>query len=189
MRVRMGMLLLVGALVQGCGGTVDDNSSFSYVETGPGSDDGGQTTIVDPFEGAPAFSGGSAAAASVVLKHQREVNIDPTGQDCFGSNCHGHNFEAPSLLFGGTVYRDSDATGPAVGVEIRVLDATGTAHTTYSDSNGNFYVRATGSLALPAHAGARNATGALVMEGEVTDRSCNSASCHDGTATSRIYAP
>jgi hypothetical protein len=187
MRVRIGMLLVIGLWVQACGGS-SDGGAVTQVDSGNG-DDAQEAAIVDPFAGAPAFSGGSATTASVVSKHKFEVNVDPTGRDCFGSNCHGHNAKAPSLLFGGTVYKDSDATGPAVGVEIRVLDANGTARSTYSDTNGNFYVRGTGTLALPGHSGARNATGSLIMEADVTDRSCNTAQCHDGTTNSHIYAP
>jgi hypothetical protein len=69
------------------------------------------------------------------------------GKDCL--QCHG-------FAFAGTIY---DGSGNALsGAEVRVVDSTGTAISTYSCSNGNFYVQ-NGSFTAPGHTAARNADG------------------------------
>lgn len=183
--------VILACVVGACGGEASDGD-VTFVTDGGATDEGGGPipSGVDPFAGAPAFTPGSAAATSLVAKHLDEVGKSPTGQNCFASGCHGSSFDAPSLLFGGTVYQSADPTKGAVGVEIRVVDANGTARSTYSDSNGNFYIRSAGAFGLPAHPGVRNAAGASVMVGDMTVRGCNAASCHDGTADfPRIIAP
>ncbi len=192
--------VVVACLVGACSG-YDPNSGV-IIKTTDGGDDAGSgggesgagddsavAPPVDPFAGAPAFAAGSAPRASVVSKHLSEVGASPTGKDCFASGCHGGSGDAPSLVFGGTVYTDSSAKAPAVGVEVRVVDANSKAYSVYSDTNGNFYQLGTGSLAFPSHPGVRTAANSLAMVNDSTDRSCNKSGCHDGTTQAPVYAP
>jgi hypothetical protein len=65
---------------------------------------------------------------------------------------------------------------------VRILDGAGHAASTYSGSNGNFYIRAgTDSVAFPAVVGARNATTSrpmITMLSTAGMGSCNQTTCH-----------
>lgn len=110
------------------------------------------------------------------------------------SGCHGSgNIE--SFLIAGTVFKDYAGTIPYPGVEVRVQDANGRTYTTYSRSNGNFYMGGGGgSLALPAIVAARDATTTRPMVTQLTTAgmgSCASAGCHvvGGSPSTGAYYP
>lgn len=191
--MRAWPLLFVACFVGACGGTADMSSGIvALPDGGVGGDDTATATApaVDPFADAPAFTQGSAPWSSILATHaDPEIGVNPTGKDCFTSNCHGGSFPEKPLLFGGTIYTDSTGTTPAVGVEVRVIDANGTATSVYSDKQGNFYKLSGATLALPGHAGVRTAANSLAMVNDVTDRSCNKSGCHDGPTQAHVYAP
>lgn len=194
--MRAWPFLFVACFVSACG-SADMSSGIVPVGDGAvgGADGGGDDTAtataptVDPFADAPPFVPGAAPRASVVNKHLSEGAGNPTGKDCLASNCHGAFGDGPSLVFGGTVYTDSTAAAPAVGVQIRVVDANFKAYSVYSDTNGNFYQLGTGTLAMPSHPGVRTAANSLAMVNDSTDASCNKSGCHDGPTQARVYAP
>jgi hypothetical protein len=124
------------------------------------------STVFDVFANTPSFSSQTGSTS-----HNQ-------GRDCMGCHATGGG-EAPQFSFGGTVY---DGTGNAVaGAEIRVVDANGRATSVYSGSNGNFH--GSGSLALPGHAGARNASSKALMVSSLTYGGCNKCHCTGGGCT------
>lgn len=189
--MRAWPFLFVACFIGACGGVADTSSGFVPVPDGAvGGDDAATGPAVDPFADAPPFTPGSATWPSILAAHaDPEVAVNPTGKDCFTSNCHGGLFPEKPLLFGGTIYTDATGKTPAVGVEIRVVDANGVATSVYSDQQGNFYKLSAASLALPAHPGVRTAANSLAMVGDSTDRSCNKSGCHDGPTQAKVYAP
>ena len=91
--------------------------------------------------------------------------------------CHDGNGGAPHWYFGGTV---TDGKGAAVAkAEVRLVDKNGKGVSVYTDRLGNFWSGT--SIALPAHAGARNAAGKALMVSTVANGGC--ASCHKAGGT------
>ncbi len=98
-------------------------------------------------------------------------------------SCHDANntSDGNMWLFGGTVY-ESDGTTPAANVEVGIL-AGGVTYTTYSATNGNFWVAAAGANNitnnewLTAEIRIRNDNGELAMSTQASS-DCNS--CHSG---------
>lgn len=146
--------------------TPDDATHAAHQAETPEPDDGSKpSTGADVFGGAPAYASGSPPHSA--NDHHTSSN---TGKDCF--SCHGDH--APALKLGGTVYR---GTKPAPNVQVRVLDEDGQVQaTTYSDSDGNFWV--TGTPLTPGKTGFRTATTKKSMTARITNGSCNAASCH-----------
>lgn len=143
-------------------------------DAGAAADAGPAITVVDVFQGRPAF------------QSQVGPSSHNAGQNCM--NCHANGGgEAPRFLFGGTLY---DGHGAAVsGAEVRVVDHNGTAYTVYTASNGNFYQTGT-ALAVPAHAGARNAAGSALMISGVSNGGCTSCHCSGSNcATTQMHLP
>ena len=172
----LAALLALGALL-GCGAGTDLNQ---IIEVNPESDagtpasEGGGTPFQNPFAGAPAYSAQSGGDTS----HN-------AGKSCIQSGCHGTSGggEAPSFLLGGTVYADYTGTTPAAGVEVRIVDSAGHAVSTYSSSNGNFYIRSgsANGVTFPAIVGARNATTVRPMITTLSTASmgsCGQTKCH-----------
>jgi len=89
--------------------------------------------------------------------------------------CHSGGGE--KWLFGGTVFQ-TDGTTPAPHVQVGVKDSGG-LYTTYSGSNGNFWVRDTGQNVDWANADVRirNANGEAKMQ-SAPSAACNT--CHSG---------
>ena len=71
--------------------------------------------------------------------------------------------------------------------EVRVRDAQGHAVSAYTDADGNFYVLAGTTLVAPWHAGARDATGTMLMTNVINDGNCNS--CHTAAGQGRLVLP
>jgi hypothetical protein len=201
-------ILLTLPLFIACGSQGIDPGTGIGIQTGD-SGDPPPTAFTDPFAGAPAYSskkGGGGGAHNA-------------GRACGGDNnsgCHspngGNGDHGPPLLIGGTVYEGYPPDGgitvmvdagdagiiaqnvaqlPAAGVEIRVLDEQGNAMSTYSSSNGTFYIEVSkaGALALPAWVGARDSTSTRPMITELTGNmgNCSQSSCHVGTENGGYY--
>lgn len=158
----------------GCGSGTDLNQ---IINVNPYSDggalsEGGGTSFQDPFAGAPGYTAGTGE------------DSHNAGKACLQSGCHGSGGgEAPSFLVGGTVYADYKGTTPAAGVEVRIVDSAGHAASTYSSSNGNFYIRSSnaGGVGFPAVIGARNATTTRPMITLLSGPgmgSCGQTKCH-----------
>ena len=139
-------------------------------------------TPVDIFAGTGDFvPEAPASSGTLVNKHIAHTGKSLTGTDC--TPCHdGNTREAPKLAFGGTVYYSPDAKEVAAGVEIRVVDAEGGEHVTYSDQAGNFWlVGDATTFKWPAHTGARIATDSQLMTATFDKAGCNQGMCHDGS--------
>jgi hypothetical protein len=111
------------------------------------------------------------------------------------SGCHdGSGPQAPEpFTIAGTVFKDYAGTIAYPGVEVVVQDATGRIRTTYSHTNGNFYMGG-GALALPATVAARDSTTTRPMVTQLTTAgmaSCASAGCHiiGGSPSTGAYYP
>jgi hypothetical protein len=133
------------------------------------------STAVDVFSAAPSFTSQAAGAS-----HN-------AGRDCL--QCHSGGSilsEAPTFAFGGTLY-DGNGRGLA-GAEIRLVDANGKTTSVHTGPEGNFH--GSGSLALPGHAGARNATSTALMVSSLTYGGCNKCHCTgSGCTTARLHLP
>lgn len=134
--------------------------------------DSGENKPKNAFAGAPGFLpqlGMSARQAG----HSFNANTpksNPAGRACL--NCHGGG-GAPAFAAAGTIY---DGVAPAASVEVRAYGADGKAYSAYTDADGNFFIRATTQLTLPAFVGVRNATSTRVMGSAASKGNCNE--CH-----------
>ncbi|HZU83982.1 MAG TPA: carboxypeptidase-like regulatory domain-containing protein [Polyangiaceae bacterium] len=148
--------------------------SGSCATDGGAGDSGPGVTVTDVFSGQPAYK-----ATTGPSTHNQ-------GKDCMACHTSGGN-EAPQFLFGGTIY---DGSGnPLAGAEVRVVDKNGKGYSVYSGPEGNFYQNGTG-LAVPANAGARNASSKALMISAVSKPGCNSCHCTgSGCATTPIHLP
>jgi hypothetical protein len=92
----------------------------------------------------------------------------------------------PQFSFGGTLY---DGHGnPVAGAEVRVVDHNGRAVSVHTGPEGNFH--GSGTLALPGHAGARNATSTEQMVSALTYGGCNMCHCTSSScATVPLHLP
>lgn len=128
------------------------------------------------FAGAPAYKG--KAPGHTANDHHDGVN---TGKACL--SCHDGS-AAPAFAFAGSVYK---GTGPAPGVEIRVVDARNrVVGLVTSDADGNFWAH-DGSVGTGAMVGIRTASGVTAMHSKIANGDCNSSSCHG--SSNRIKAP
>lgn len=179
------MVVTALACASACGGPGTDPLQVDQT-TGDG---GGMATsanppptpFTDPFAGAPPFSpkGGGGGGGS----HN-------AGEACGKQGCHTGG-DGPAFLIGGTIYTDYKGTTPAAGVEIRIVDGNGNAASTYSEGNGNFYIRSgMTSVGFPAVVGARNGSIARPMITQLSNAgmgTCAQATCH--TAPPSGYYP
>lgn len=147
--------------------TKDAGSDASTTST-----DSGQSKSTDAFAGAPGFlpQPGMSARQAGHSFNSNTPKTNPAGKACL--NCHGGG-SAPAFAAAGTVY---DGTAPAASVEVRAYGADGKAYSAYTDADGNFFIRATTQLTLPAFVGARNAASTRVMGSAANKGNCNE--CH-----------
>jgi hypothetical protein len=105
-----------------------------------------------------------------------------TGQACLAS-CHNHAFQT-----GGTIYQ-ANGTTTAANVQVGIIMMNGTLMTTYSGSQGNFYLSLSGTQDWStAQVAIRTATGTSVHPTVAAmSGNCNSAGCHD--SSNRIVVP
>lgn len=134
--------------------------------------DSGQIKPKDAFAGAPGFlpKVGMSARQAGHSFNANTPKTNPAGRPCL--NCHGGG-GPPAFAAAGTIY---DGTAPAASVEVRAYGADGKPYSAYTDADGNFFIRATTQLTLPALVGARNATRTRVMGSAVSKGNCND--CH-----------
>ncbi len=127
------------------------------------------------FKDRPPYASAPVDISAAAAHKSKKVSVSlPSVPDCL--RCHKPGGSAAAFLFAGTVFEDSAASRGAADVEVRVVDANGVGTSARSDADGNFWVRGSGPLAKPAHAGARTARSARVMHGPVATGDCNS--CH-----------
>jgi hypothetical protein len=116
-------------------------------------------------------------------------NPNPAGQACL--SCHGGaKPNVTRFLFAGTAWTSAAATTPAPMVEVRVLQANGSATSVFTDADGNFYFgtpQGAPPLAAPAQAGVRDANGEMTMTNVFNDGDCNS--CHRAGGQAPINLP
>ena len=147
----------------GTGGSASGTGGSGTGGTASGTGGGGGTA--DFWEGAPAYDANGTP--------------DPAdGEHNAGTNCMScHASGGDQWLFGGTVYESGGSTG-AANVQVGAM-VDGTLYTTYSASNGNFWVADPGGTISWANSEVRfrNANGETAMIGAAT-AACNS--CHTG---------
>jgi hypothetical protein len=128
--------------------------------------------VLDPFANAPAFVSTPGATTH-----------NP-GLSCIQTGCHATSggTAAPDFFLGGTVYTDYTGQKPAIGAEIRVVDAAGHAVSVYSGPQGNFYVGAAAAkdLTFPVAVGARDGTTTrpMITSLQSGQTSCALKGCH-----------
>jgi hypothetical protein len=141
--------------------------------------------------GNPSTGGGTASGGTTSGSTSASTDYDVnggskvayqghyTGMACF-QTCHSH-----TMTVGGTAYQ-ADGTTTAANAQVRIL-ANNTVTSTYSGSQGNFYLTIPGTVDWAAtQISIRNANGTLTMPARSnTSGNCNS--CHDGT--NRIVVP
>jgi hypothetical protein len=171
-------MIACSLLPAGCGGAGTDLNQLVNASTFP---DGGS----DGASGASADGGSSDPfAGAVPYASQMGSSSHNAGKACVAAGCHAPPGAggAPPFAIGGTVYSDYLGQTPAVGVEVRMVDATGQATSVYSGPEGNFYLVAssTSSVAFPAVIGARNATATRLMVTPLASSfgSCGQSNCH-----------
>jgi len=119
------------------------------------------------------------------LPNPSNGNHNP-GQNCIQCHVSGTTTEAPTWLFGGTVYK-ADGTTPAPNVQVGINDGT-SLYTVYSATNGNFWFGGSGTINwAQAQVRIRNSNGELTMAGATPAATCNL--CHNSTTYPRITAP
>ena len=183
-----------------CGSAGIDPGTGIGVQTGEGGTDPPPTPFTDPFADAGPYTNKKGGGDT---PHN-------AGQACGGDankGCHssggGGGDHGPPLLIGGTVYQGypeeagvsadggTSALLPAAGVEVRVMDEHGNSISTYSYSNGVFYISASnaGAVALPAYVGARDSSSTRPMITELTGNmgNCCQSGCHVGTENGGYY--
>jgi hypothetical protein len=153
-----------------------------------GNADSGVPPAANAFTGAPAYvatSGGSTSKGA----HGNGGN--PAKRDCMTSDCHGSGGPGPRFAAGGTIYTSAAATTPAAQVEVRFVDADGTAVSKYTNATGNFYLRATdaANLAFPLKVAVRDAKTTQPMVATIANGACSSAACHGAAATGVVHVP
>lgn len=175
----------------GSSGDGGSSGSTSSGDGGSSGSDGGSTSSggTGAFAGAPAYSQGTAIINSKGGVHN--TNEAARGLACL--QCHVQGGQASNLQFfmGGTVYTNTAGTvaaGP--GVEIRILDSTNKALSTYTDAYGNFAIQNGGSPpTFPLKVGVRNASTAVSMSATITSGNCAANGCHTGAGQARIHIP
>jgi hypothetical protein len=105
------------------------------------------------------------------------VLLTPSGNACL--SCHDGAALAPKFIAGGTVYTDAKATAVAPKVEVRLHKSDGKFVSVYTDSNGNFFLKADDAdKSTLKHAGIRDDKKQMMMDKELPDGNCNK--CHSG---------
>jgi hypothetical protein len=109
------------------------------------------------------------------------------GTNCMTSSCHGPATGSRAFAFGGTLYQ-ANGTTAAAHIQIAIVSGTKT-YTTYSGTNGNFWLPLASASGIDWTAAAvhlRSAAGTSTKPSDAgVNASCNS--CHG--AGSRITAP
>jgi hypothetical protein len=146
--------------------------------------EGGPSGGANAFAGEPAYIETSGAATDEQGHKNLFGNMNPAGHDCM--TCHLPDATTP-FIFGGTIFNGDAGDAGVASAEVRMLLPNGTAMSTYSNTEGNFYYL--GSIGEPIEAGAivgvRNAAVAQTMPDHLTGPSqggCNQGgTCHGGT--------
>jgi len=169
-------------------GTTPRNEAGSPPDAAIDAGDAGTPKPKDAFDGAPAYVAqtGPSTRQSGHNFGSNTPKTNPAGRACL--NCHGDSGGAPTFAAAGTVY---EGTKPAVGAEVRAIDAEGTAYSAYTDADGNFFFRATATalLELPAMVGARSAKGTRLMSTAAPKGNCNECHSTAGGAGRIVVGP
>jgi hypothetical protein len=171
--------------------TEQSTSPTSPPQNGGGTDAGGGTSDSGSATKTTAFTGAPAYVATLGVSARKESHnfagntptTNPAKQACAG--CHS------GFVMGGTIFKDVAGTIPAPSVEVRIRDANGNALSTYTDSDGNFWLRKPAGSAFnyPALVGARDATKTSAMTATIANGNCSAAGCHLAGATGPIHIP
>jgi hypothetical protein len=173
-----------GQVDAGAGSSVIAPDAGASSDAGGGAQDAGGASG-GVFSGAAAYVS-TAGPSSRNGGHNFGANgTNPVKQACLG--CHGSGGGAPLFTVGGSVFKDAAGTMPAANVEVRFVDANGTARSVYTDALGNFYFKGA-TLAAPGKVGARDATTTQNMTSTIANGDCNSAACHGG-AQGWVHVP
>lgn len=145
-----------------------DPSSPTYADAGPST-----PSTIDPFQGS-TFS----AIKALDSTSDHHLGDSNAGRNCLA--CHGKDMGAPEFILAGTIQKSATDADPAVGVQVRVVDPTGTEVANVgTDENGNFWLAGTTALPAGSTVGIRDASGSQKMAGTVSAGSCNQTNCHN----------
>ncbi len=149
-----------------------------------GPDSGSTPPKKSAFDGAPAYVA-TLGASTEKTAHSFGANTpktNPAGKKCL--DCHDATGGTTQFSAGGTVY---SGTTPVAKAEVRIVGSDGKAFSTYTDADGNFFLRAsTQFVSYPALVGVRDASGTRVMTALATKGNCNE--CH-GAAMRIVVGP
>jgi hypothetical protein len=163
---------------------IQPDSGITVLSDGGGGDGGGGTPPPSAFAGEPKYISTNGADTDEQAHKNLFGTPNPAGHDCM--TCHLPDATTP-FIFGGTVENPDGGDGGIGFLEVRVLQPNGTAMSTYTNSEGNFYYLA--EIGQPIEAGAlvgvRSATAEQTMPNMLTGPSqggCNQGgTCHGGT--------
>jgi hypothetical protein len=168
----------------------DDNGSDGTTTTPPTFVPPAPTPNNGVFKDAPAYVA-TAGATTRKAQHNFAGNTpttNPAGRACM--QCHGAAGPAPRFVVGGTIYKDAAGTMPAARVEVRIVDAQNKATTTYTDADGNYFIKfnaaPASSVMFPIRAGVRDSDSLLSMRAGAAAGNCNS--CHKPSGASTPIA-
>lgn len=140
------------------------------------------------FENAPGFVA-TAGATTRKAMHNFPGNTpatNPAGRACM--QCHGAAGPAPRFVVAGTIFKDAAGKMPAARVEVRIMDAENKGTSTYTDADGNYFIKfdAAAPVTFPIRAGVRDADSLLSMRAGAAAGNCNS--CHKAAGASTPIA-
>jgi hypothetical protein len=169
------------AACSGPGTNLDNLIDASLPVDGGLVDVGGDgTAYANAFAGAPSYTMMTPDATTELAIHPKGINN--IGLSCITSSCHGATATTP-LFVGGTVFQDYyGQTTAGLGIELRLVDTMGHAQSSYTDPNGNFFLRTkdAAGLTFPLAVGIRNSSNARPMVVALTSSqgSCAQTNCH-----------
>jgi hypothetical protein len=136
--------------------------------------DAGPPPVSDPFAGAASFA--EMTLGTDTSRHH--LGDSNAGKDCL--SCHNGSNTAPGFELGGTVRQTGGSSDGATGVQVRIVDPTGTEVALVgTDSQGNFWLKGTSKIPAGSHVAIRDGSTEKKMSGTIGNGSCNTAGCHD----------
>jgi hypothetical protein len=139
-----------------------------------------------PVDAAPAINAFTNTSPYALITPARQSKdhhggkVSHAGEDCL--LCHTGQ-GAPKFAIAGTVFSTKAATGPATGVQVRVISATGEEIALVgTDQSGNFWLKAQATI-IPAgsRVGIRDGARTKLMGATIGTGACNQTGCHVST--------
>jgi hypothetical protein len=129
-------------------------TSSSFTETSVGGGSGAEGGGAGGTQSNGGASSNTTTSSTFIWPNEYDPSgssLDSTGHhkagtNCMTSSCHGSSSGSRAFAFGGTIYK-ADGSSAASHVQIAIVSGE-TVVTTYSGSNGNFYVPSSSAQSL-----------------------------------------